>query len=56
MYHEGYQNDGLVGEALEKTELLQNIKLCSECPSCSVVCRRGLDMKAQIRQAKNILS
>ena len=56
MYHDGYQNDGLIGEALEKTELLQNIKLCSECPSCSVVCRRGLDMKAQIRQAKNILS
>ena len=56
MYHEGYQNDGLVEEAMEKTQLLQNIKLCSECPSCSVVCRRGLDMKAQIRQAKNILS
>jgi aryl-alcohol dehydrogenase-like predicted oxidoreductase len=56
MYHDGYQNDGPVEEALEKTQLLQNIKLCSECPSCSVVCRRGLDMKAQIRQAKNILS
>ena len=56
MYHDGYQNDGLVEEAMERTQLLQNIKLCSECPSCSVVCRRGLDMKAQIRQAKNILS
>lgn len=56
MYHEGYQNDGLVEEAMEKIKLLQNIKLCSECPSCSVVCRRELDMKAQIRQAKNILS
>jgi aryl-alcohol dehydrogenase-like predicted oxidoreductase len=56
MYHEGYQNNGLVEEAMEKTQLLQNIKLCSGCPSCSVVCRRGLDMKAQIQQAKNILS
>ena len=52
MYHEGYQNDGLVEEAMEKTQLLQNIKLCSGCPSCSVVCRRGLDMKAQIKLAQ----
>jgi len=56
IYHEGYQNDGLVEEALEKTQLLQNIKLCSECPSCSIVCRRGLDMKAQIQLAERILS
>jgi aryl-alcohol dehydrogenase-like predicted oxidoreductase/NAD-dependent dihydropyrimidine dehydrogenase PreA subunit len=56
MYHEGYQNDGLVEEAMEKTQLLQNIKLCSECPSCSIVCRRGLDMKAQIQLAERILS
>ena len=55
MYHEGYQNDGLVEEAIEKTQLLQNIKLCSGCPSCSVVCRRGLDMKAQIKLAHDIL-
>jgi aryl-alcohol dehydrogenase-like predicted oxidoreductase len=55
MYHEGYQNDGLVEEAMEKTQLLQNIKLCSGCPSCSVVCRRGLDMKAQIKLAQDIL-
>jgi hypothetical protein len=56
MYHEGYQNDGLVEEAMEKTQLLQNIKLCSGCPSCSVVCRRGLDMKAQVQMAQQILS
>jgi aryl-alcohol dehydrogenase-like predicted oxidoreductase len=56
MYHDGYQNDGLVEEALGKTPLLQNIKLCSGCPSCSVVCRRGLDMKAQIQLAQRILS
>ena len=56
MYHDGYQNDGLVEEVLEKTQLLQNIKLCSECPSCSVTCRRGLDMKAQIRLAQDILA
>jgi aryl-alcohol dehydrogenase-like predicted oxidoreductase len=55
MYHEGYQNDGLVEEAMEKTQLLQNIKLCSGCPSCSVVCRRGLDMKAQIKLAQEFI-
>ena len=55
MYHEGYQNDGLVEEAMEKTQLLQNIKLCSGCPSCSVVCKRGLDMKAQIRLAQEFI-
>jgi aryl-alcohol dehydrogenase-like predicted oxidoreductase len=55
MYHEGYQNDGLVEEAMEKTQWLQNIKLCSGCPSCSVVCRRGLDMKAQIKLAQEFI-
>jgi len=55
MYHEGYQNDGLVEEAMEKTQLLQNIKLCSGCPSCSVVCRRGLDMKVQIKLAQEFI-
>jgi len=55
MYHEGYQKDGLVEEVMEKTQLLQNIKLCSGCPSCSVVCRRGLDMKAQIKLAQEFI-
>ena len=56
MYHEGYQNDGLIEEGLETVQLLQNAKLCSDCPSCSIACRRGLDMKAQIQLAKQILS
>jgi hypothetical protein len=56
MYHDGYQNDRLVEEALQKAPLLQNIKLCSECLSCSIVCRRGLDMKAQIRLAEEIVA
>jgi aryl-alcohol dehydrogenase-like predicted oxidoreductase len=55
MYHDGYQNDGPVEEALEKTQLLQNIKLCSECPSCSVVCRRGLDMRVQAKLAQEFI-
>ena len=55
MYHDGYQNNRLVEEALEKTELLRNIKLCSECSSCSIVCRKGLDIKAQIKMAQDFI-
>jgi aryl-alcohol dehydrogenase-like predicted oxidoreductase len=55
MYHEGYQNGGLVKEALEKSPILRNIEQCSECSSCSIVCRRGVDIQAQIQMARRIL-
>jgi hypothetical protein len=55
MYHEGYENDSLVRESLQKVSR-EDIQRCSECPSCSIACRRGLDMKAQIQLAKQILS
>jgi aryl-alcohol dehydrogenase-like predicted oxidoreductase len=54
MYHEGYQNDSLVRESLLKVTR-QDIERCSECPSCSVVCRRGLDVKAQIKMAQELM-
>ena len=47
MYHDGYENDSLVRESFQ-TITRQDIQRCSECPSCSVICWRGLDMKAQI--------
>lgn len=56
MYHDGYQNNRLVKESLEKTVALQNIQRCSECPSCSVICRRGLDIKGQIQLATNLFT
>ena len=56
MYYDGYQNNGLIEEALEKTQLLKSIEQCSGCPTCSVICRRGVDMKAQIRLAQTILA
>jgi len=56
MYHDGYQNDGLVKETLEKTAALQNIQCCSECPTCSVICKRGLDIRAQIRLVQHIFT
>jgi predicted aldo/keto reductase-like oxidoreductase len=54
MYHEGYENDSLARESLLRIPR-QDIERCSECPSCSVVCRRGLDMKAQIEMAKEFM-
>jgi hypothetical protein len=51
MYHQGYEDDSLAGESLQ-TIAKEDIQRCSECPSCSVVCRRGLDMKAQITMAQ----
>ncbi len=55
MYHDGYQNGGLVKEALGKSPILRNIDQCSECSSCSIVCRRGVDIQAQIQMARRIL-
>jgi len=55
MYHDGYQNDSLVRESLQIITK-QDIQRCSECPSCSILCRRGLDIQAQIRLAEQILS
>jgi len=54
MYHDGYENDSLFRESLQMITR-QGIQRCSECPSCSVVCRRGLDMKAQIRMAQQFI-
>lgn len=55
MYHDGYQNDGLAREVLGERGTSQNLQRCSDCPSCSVTCRRGLDIKAQIRLAQQIV-
>jgi len=54
MYHEGYENDSLVRESLLRIPG-QDIERCSECPSCSVVCRRGLDVKAQTKMAQALM-
>jgi len=54
MYHDGYENDSLFRESLQ-TITIPNIQHCSECSSCSVVCRRGLDMKAQIKMAQEFI-
>jgi predicted aldo/keto reductase-like oxidoreductase len=56
MYHDGYEDDRLVKEALERPMMLQNLQRCSECPSCSVTCRRGVDIQAQIRLAQQMMT
>ena len=54
MYGDGYENNSLAKESLQMITR-QDIQRCSECPSCSVICRRGLDIKEQIRMAKEII-
>jgi aryl-alcohol dehydrogenase-like predicted oxidoreductase len=54
MYHDGYENDSLLRESLQIVTR-QDIQCCSECPSCSVICRRGLDIRAQIKMAQEFI-
>jgi hypothetical protein len=55
MYHEGYENDSLVRDSLQRITR-QDLERCLDCPSCSVVCRRGIDMKAQVRVAQELMA
>jgi aryl-alcohol dehydrogenase-like predicted oxidoreductase len=55
-YHEGYERDQLIREAFEEKDLAQHIQFCSDCSSCSVVCKRGLDVKSQIILAQGLIT
>jgi uncharacterized protein len=54
MYHDGYQNDLLAKKVLGETESIQSFEKCSECSSCSIICRRGVDIQGQIQLAQQI--
>jgi hypothetical protein len=54
MYHDGYENDSLLRESLQMITR-QDIQHCSECPSCSIICRRGLDVRVQIKMAQEFI-
>jgi len=56
MYHDGYRNEQLAADTLGDRVASKIAEACSGCPSCSVVCRRGLDIRAQIRQAQQVLT
>ena len=54
MYHEGYENDSLLRESLQRVTS-KDFQRCSECLSCAVVCGRGLDMKVQMRMIQELI-
>ena len=56
MYRDGYQNDRLVQEMFGEGDRIQKIKQCAECSACSVRCRRGLDIHAQLKSVYAIVS
>jgi len=56
MYHDGYRNDRLAREALSVSSAAQAMERCSECPSCTIVCRRGVDIRAQIRLVQELFA
>jgi hypothetical protein len=51
MYHDGYRNEQLARETVEGSLSRPIWQRCSECSSCKVVCRRGLQIKEQIHLA-----
>ena len=55
MYHDGYENDSLVRESLGGITK-HHLQACTECSSCSVVCRRGVDIREQVKLAQDILA
>ena len=55
MYHDAYENDLLIKET-SGIAMQQSIQRCLECSSCSVHCRRGVDIQAQIKFAGHLLS
>lgn len=56
LYLDGYRNRNLANEALSSGNGLQAIKHCLDCSSCSVTCRRGIDIHAQIKAVHNVFS
>lgn len=56
MYHDGYKNGQLVDEVIRESDLVEKSAPCSECSSCSITCRRGLDIRAQMELVKRVLA
>ena len=55
MYHDGYENDDLVKQVFQTVVSWKTIP-CSQCSSCKVVCKRGLNLKEQIERAQGLLA
>ena len=49
MYYDGYKDVNLAKEVLHTGDSLQKVRQCSDCLSCAVKCRRGLNIHAQLK-------
>jgi heterodisulfide reductase subunit C len=56
MYHDGYENDRLIEESLEKSSAVAQFDRCSDCSSCLAQCKRGIDIRGKMQVARSILS
>jgi len=56
MYHDGYKNDMLAQEVVRTGDALEKMSQCSECSSCAITCRRGLNIKVQIEAAHHMFA
>jgi aryl-alcohol dehydrogenase-like predicted oxidoreductase len=56
MYNEVYENGALAREVYGKAYSSQPVGVCSECPSCSVKCVRGLDIKEHMLRAHRLFA
>jgi hypothetical protein len=56
LYSDGYQNHRLAEETFVGAGGSEAGGPCSDCSSCSVTCRRGLDIKKQMQLAQNLFS
>ncbi|MFB3886910.1 MAG: aldo/keto reductase [Thermodesulfobacteriota bacterium] len=54
MYHDGYGNDLLAREALQDVAR-KEIQRCCGCSSCSITCRRGLNIREQLELAQELI-
>jgi len=56
MYHDGYESKKQVQEAVSDTDILMKSERCTDCETCMIQCRRGLDIQGQVQLAQHIVS
>ena len=56
MYQDGYENPRLARETFLGSRATQTLETCTGCSSCSAVCKRGLNIREQIQQARTLLA
>ena len=55
IYQDGYERNDLARETLTAALPSPAADPCADCASCAIACRRGLDIKAQMRIARQTL-